>query len=574
MSARNSRFGAFSSRSGRGKAAGAVIACAVMFLAGCGGSGGTAADAGAPVIRGDVVAAGYPVTFYSNGGTGAGMVQNPPAMPGVAVALTLNTYTRAGYDFVRWNTAANGSGTNYSNGKVVTFTSGMLFYAVWVAVVAPGVPNKPTVAAGIGKVTATVAAGTKGGVPKFYTVTAYNSGSAAAGTCTVTGVSGSCDVTGLTGGATYTVKATATNNGGTSNANAALKTVTLLGAPAAPAKPTVVAGTDKVTVTMAAATTGDTPASYTVTAYKSDSTAAGTCTVTGVSGSCDVTGLAPGTAYTVKATATNAAGTSVASDETATVTQAMAPSQPGIGAVSSIAPTTATVTFTAPFDGGSPITTYTATSSPAGGTGTASQAGTMNVTGLTAGTYTFTVTATNAKGTSIASPVSASLTTYGVGSTGPGGGKVFYFSSTGFTSTGSACGASCHYLEVNTKLFKIDQFCNLDKKSIGGTFGTDIGTGFSNTKLMTDPSNANYCASGAGVSARAASGGYSDWFLPSKSELMEITTSDYGQTPGTGFWSSSQVDAKLAWFVYGKGISPLAAGKSDGFSPVLQVRAF
>ena len=53
MSARNSRFGAFGSRSARGNAAGAVIACAVMLLAGCGGSGGSAADAGAPVIRGD-----------------------------------------------------------------------------------------------------------------------------------------------------------------------------------------------------------------------------------------------------------------------------------------------------------------------------------------------------------------------------------------------------------------------------------------------------------------------------------------------------------------------------------------
>ena len=52
MSAGSSRFSGFGSRRRRGKAAGAVIACAVMLLAGCGGSGGSAADAGAPIIRG------------------------------------------------------------------------------------------------------------------------------------------------------------------------------------------------------------------------------------------------------------------------------------------------------------------------------------------------------------------------------------------------------------------------------------------------------------------------------------------------------------------------------------------
>jgi len=54
MSARSSRFSGFGSRSGRGKAAAAVIACGVMLLAGCGGSGGSASDADAPVVRGDL----------------------------------------------------------------------------------------------------------------------------------------------------------------------------------------------------------------------------------------------------------------------------------------------------------------------------------------------------------------------------------------------------------------------------------------------------------------------------------------------------------------------------------------
>ena len=74
----------------------------------------------------------------------------------------------------------------------------------------------------------------------------------------------------------------------------------------------------------------------------------------------------------------------------------------------------ATVPFTAPSsDGGSAITSYTATSSPEGRTGTLSQSGSgsITVTGLTNGSaYTFTVTATNAIGTSAASAASNSIT--------------------------------------------------------------------------------------------------------------------------------------------------------------------
>ena len=65
MSARSSRFSGFGSRRRRGKAAGAVIACAVMLLAGCGGSGGSSADAGAPIIRGAApfIISNTPTTF-------------------------------------------------------------------------------------------------------------------------------------------------------------------------------------------------------------------------------------------------------------------------------------------------------------------------------------------------------------------------------------------------------------------------------------------------------------------------------------------------------------------------------
>lgn len=62
MSARIRRIGAFGSRSGRGKTAGAVIACAVLLIAECGGSCGSAVDAGALVIRGDVAVSRQPAS--------------------------------------------------------------------------------------------------------------------------------------------------------------------------------------------------------------------------------------------------------------------------------------------------------------------------------------------------------------------------------------------------------------------------------------------------------------------------------------------------------------------------------
>ena len=77
--------------------------------------------------------------------------------------------------------------------------------------------------------------------------------------------------------------------------------------------------------------------------------------------------------------------------------------------------TTANIVFTAPTNSGSStITSYTATSSPGGITGTLNQAGsgTITVSGLTASTsYTFTVTATNSDGTSISSQPTNSITT-------------------------------------------------------------------------------------------------------------------------------------------------------------------
>jgi len=69
------------------------------------------------------------VTFDANGGSGS--MSNESFTTGVATPLTMNSFTRAGYSFAYWSTAANGSGTNYTNGQSVTIDASTTLYAQW-----------------------------------------------------------------------------------------------------------------------------------------------------------------------------------------------------------------------------------------------------------------------------------------------------------------------------------------------------------------------------------------------------------------------------------------------------------
>jgi uncharacterized repeat protein (TIGR02543 family) len=67
------------------------------------------------------------VTFNGNGGAGAMAVERENTPTG----LTGNRFTRAGYNFVDWNTAANGSGASYANGATYRFRKSTTLYAQW-----------------------------------------------------------------------------------------------------------------------------------------------------------------------------------------------------------------------------------------------------------------------------------------------------------------------------------------------------------------------------------------------------------------------------------------------------------
>lgn len=125
---------------------------------------------------------------------------------------------------------------------------------------------------------------------------------------------------------------------------------------------------------------------------------------------CTIPGLRNGTPYTVTVTAANAVGTSVASAPSAPATPVGMPGPPT--AVSAAADfTQAVVRWSAPgADGGAPVTSYTATVTPGGGSCTTSTTS-CAISGLVPGTrYEVSVTATNGFATSVPSETASFAT--------------------------------------------------------------------------------------------------------------------------------------------------------------------
>jgi len=183
---------------------------------------------------------------------------------------------------------------------------------------------------------------------------------------------------------------------------------------------------------------------------------------------------------------------------------------------------------------------------------------------------------------------------YKVGDIGPGGGRVFYASTTGFncgpsyTATGSPYNSKCYYLEAAPTTgaspwtdiavaWSVDTTTAVNNASAPETAtATAIGWGYRNTLAMVLQ---DATASKAGTISRAYRGpnNLSDWYLPSLNELNQMCKWAKGQawtsdatvcnssgTINTGsgaagfvnnyYWSSSEEPARYAYihaFNYG-----------------------
>jgi hypothetical protein len=488
-------------------------------------------------------------TAPSNGGDSAitsyTATSNPGGFTGALSQAGSGTITVSGltngvqYSFTV--TATNATGTSVaSDASILVTPQG-----------APGFPRVVSVAAGNTQATVSFTAPSNDGGSAITSYTATSNPGNITETLNQSG-SGAITVTGLTNGVRYYFRVTATNALGTSGGFLS-NYVTPGTIPDAPTGVTAIAGNTQATVSFTAPSNGG---DSTITSYMATSSPGGftgTLNQAG-SGAITVRGLTNGLQYSFTVTATNATGTSVASAASNIVTHATTPGAPtGVTAIAGN--TQATVSFTAPSnDGGSPITQYKVTSSPGGFTGTLNQAGSgaIIVRGLTNDTaYTFTVTATNAVGTSAASAASNSVTPDNFAVIGDlrAGGVVFWID-----PSDNRHGLVCAIEDQSAGI----RWYNGAYTATGAT-GTGIGTGSANTTTIIANQGATETSYAAGVAGAYSGGGHTDWFLPSKDELDQMyqnkatinstaTENNGSNFTGDFYWSSTEYDSYGAWF--------------------------
>ena len=310
------------------------------------------------------------------------------------------------------------SGSGPAGGAIKAWSSGLSGRSVR-AVIPMGLPSAPGVPVIVGKSAKTVSltwsapTDARGGTITDYKIEYSSNGTNWSvfndGISSVRGTT----VSGLTRSAEYTFRVSAINEVGTSPASTASGVAIPADAPAAPATPTLTSRTSSsVTLSWTAPRNGGQP----ITDYKIEYSSNGVTWMVFADGtsartSATVSGLVPGTSYRFRISARSQAGTGTSSTPTEPIIAAAAPQAPNAptAVISGTTGGRVIVSWTAPANGGSVITNYevTATGGATPIVKTITNASTLSqsFTGLSPTTrYSFTVKATNAIGTSAASP--------------------------------------------------------------------------------------------------------------------------------------------------------------------------
>lgn len=386
-------------------------------------------------------------------------------------------------------------------------------------------------------------------------------------------------ITGLSPGSTYSFTVVAINSKGSSPSSIASAPTLAPNIPSAPSITQVVAtGTNSAQLSFSAPLdNGGSP----ITSYVATSSPASLQTIVyqSAGGTINITNLSHSTTYTFTLRATNAAGSSLPSAISASITTATPPPPPEPVAVapalaapaftlSSSSETrtvnTAATGFTINSTGGD-IASFAISATPPGMSFSTSTGALTGTPTTVASATAYTITATNASGSATRTfTLTVTAAVYTVGQRGPGGGIVFYVSATVFSSPGSTCNtngvggsSTCKYLEVAPATWQsggvsvandLTYQWSTNTTAVTGqeittasTQGNNamspyeklnwtIGQGFYNTSVMKVSGAAS--AAQAAVLAYAGGSVAGQWFIPSMNELNELCKYARGQTTG------------------------------------------